>query len=138
MGFKDSFRKKSAEVFFEKNSDRITQVQGKVLSIKVEEKSFLWILHKLTATLLIKPEGSKNIVHCTYKKKRWFKKVNFMNILQGHSVLVQGLKGKKGKENRESIEVLNIRNNTTKKFLIPVEGAENIKVQRVNPNRRFK
>ncbi|WP_142414828.1 hypothetical protein [Hathewaya massiliensis] len=138
MGFKDNFRQKSAEVFFEKNRDRITQVQGKVLSIKVEEKSFLWILHKLTATILIKPEGSKNIVQCVYNKKRWFKKVEFMSILQGHSVLIQGLKGKKGKENRELIEILNIRNNNTKKFLVPMEGAENIKVQRVNPRRKFK
>ncbi|AWZ48220.1 hypothetical protein [Hathewaya limosa] len=139
MGFKDSFRQKSAEVFFDKNKDRITQVQGKVLSIKVEEKTFLWIIHKLTAIILIKPENSKNVVQCVYKKRRWFKQVNFMTIFQGHSLIVQGLKSHVSKKDtREIVEILNIRNNTTKKFLVPVEGAENLKVQRVRPNKKIR
>lgn len=138
MGFKDTIKQKTTQMFFDKNKDRLTQVQGKVLSIKTEEKTFLWLIHKLTVTILVKPENSRNIVTCIYKKKRWFKKVEFMSILQGNSVLVQGLKSRNNKDNKDFIEVINIRNNNTKKFLHPVEGAEDIKIQKARPNRKLR
>ncbi|SHH43955.1 hypothetical protein SAMN02745196_00379 [Clostridium collagenovorans DSM 3089] len=136
MGFKDKFKQQYAQTYMNKYGDRLTQVQGKVLSIKVEEKAILWIFHKLLATIVVKPEGSKSITKCVYKKNRWFKKVTFISVLQGHNVVIQGLKGKKGKDNRENIEIMNIRNLTTKRDLVPVEGAP--KVQRVRQDRRYR
>ncbi|AVP54181.1 hypothetical protein K144313037_14550 [Clostridium tetani] len=129
MGFTDKLNKYYAENYIKKYGDRLSQVQGNIVSVKVEEKTILWIFHKITAVLLVKPERSKNIVRCVYKKKRWFKKIDFIPLSQGNFVLVQGLKGKKGKENREEIEIMNIRNLTTKRDLIPLE--EEPKVQRV-------
>lgn len=122
MSFKEKFAKQYAETYFKKNGDRITQAQGNILSVKVEEKTILWIFHKLFVTILVRPESSRNIVKCTYKKNRWFKKPKFMELAQGHRVLIQGLKGKKGKENRETVAVMNIMNYTTKDSLMPIEG----------------
>ncbi|AAO36186.1 hypothetical protein [Clostridium tetani] len=133
MGFTDKLNKYYAENYIKKYGDRLSQVQGNIVSVKVEEKTILWIFHKITAVLLVKPERSKNIVRCVYKKKRWFKKIDFIPLSQGNFVLVQGLKGKKGKENREEIEIMNIRNLTTKRDLIPLE--EEPKVQRVKQTR---
>ncbi|KGK86131.1 hypothetical protein SDC9_118449 [bioreactor metagenome] len=135
MGFREKINKYYAENYIKKYGDRLSQVQGNVISVKVEEKTILWIFHKLTATLLVKPERSKNVVKCTYKKNRWFKPITFIPVSQGNYVLVQGLKGKKGKENREQIEIMNIRNMTNKKDLIPLEGKEP-KVQRVKQKYR--
>ena len=141
MGFKESVSQKYAETFYEKNKDRLTQVQGKILQCKVERKTVLWIFHKLAATILVKPAGSRNIVKCEYIKKRWFKQVKFVQISQGHSVIIQGLKGKKDKKgkskgNRETISIMNIRNLTNKTDLVPVNDA-NMKVQKVR-DKRFK
>lgn len=136
MGFKDKLTQRYTESYFKKYGDRLTQVQGKVLSIKIEPKTILWIFNKLTVTILIKPERSKNIVKCIYDKKRWFKKINFISVSQGNSLIIQGLKGKKGKENRELVEILNIRNLTTKKDLVPIEGTP--KVQKVRQDRRYR
>lgn len=135
MGFTDKINKYYAQNYIKKYGDRLSQVQGNVVSVKVEEKTILWIFHKLTVTLLVRPDRSKNIVKCTYKKRRWFKPIDFISISQGNYVLVQGLKGKKGKENRERIEILNVRNMTTRKDLVPIEGKEP-KVQKVKT--RFK
>ncbi|GAA0724048.1 hypothetical protein GCM10008905_17430 [Clostridium malenominatum] len=135
MGFTDKLNKYYAENYIKKYGDRLAQVQGNVVSIKVEEKSFLGILYRLTVTLLVKPDRSKNITKCVFKKRRWFKKIDFMQISQGNYLLVQGLKGKKGKENREQIEIMNIRNLTTKKDLVPIEGKEP-KVQKVKTKYR--
>ncbi|MBU5483005.1 hypothetical protein KQI86_01620 [Clostridium sp. MSJ-11] len=130
MGFTDKLNKYYAENYIKKYGDRLAQIQGNVVSVKVEEKSFLGILYRITVTLLVKPDRSKNIVKCVYKKRKWFKKIDFMQINQGNYVLVQGLKGKKGKENREHIEIMNIRNLTTRKDLVPIEGKEP-KVQKI-------
>ncbi|MEW9093636.1 MAG: hypothetical protein AB2417_01030 [Clostridiaceae bacterium] len=130
MGFTDKLNKYYAENYIKKYGDRLSQIQGNVVSVKVEEKSFLGILYRITVTLLVKPDRSKNIVKCVYKKRKWFKKIDFMQINQGNYVLVQGLKGKKGKENREQIEIMNIRNLTTRKDLVPIEGKEP-KVQKI-------
>lgn len=138
MGLKDGFKQQTAEMFFNKNKDRITQTQGKVLSIKTQRKNFLWIMHKIVVTILVKPENSKNTLLCVYKKKRWFKKPEFITLNQGNSVLVQGLKAKDKKSKKDFIQILNMRNNTTKTFLHKVEGAENIKVQKVRPTMKYK
>lgn len=129
MGFTDKLNKYYAENYIKKYGDRLAQVQGNIVSVKVEEKTILWIFHKITAVLLVKPERSRNIVRCVYQKRRWFKKIDFIQLSQGNFVLVQGLKGKKGKENREEIEIMNIRNLTTRRDLIPID--EEPKVQRV-------
>ena len=58
MGFKDKLQKYYADNYMKKYGDRITQAYGTVLSVKVEEKKYLWIFNVLTATIIIKPEGS--------------------------------------------------------------------------------
>jgi len=141
MGFKDKFKEQYAQSYLKKYGDRLTQVQGKVLSIKIEKKTFLWIFHKLKVSILVKPQNSKNVVKCTYLKKKFFKKIDFINVSQGHNVIIQGLKGKKGKkgkENRESVEIINIMNLTTKKDLIPIEGGPKIQKIKMNNNRRYR
>lgn len=134
MGLKDKLSKTYTEYFMEKNGDRITQIQGNVVSVKIEEKAILWIFHKLQAILIVRPERSKSVIKCIYRRNRWFKKITFIPIAQGNFVMVTGLKGKKGKrskENRETIEIMNIRNLTNKKDLIPVEGKIQRQRQRV-------
>ncbi|MBL4937967.1 hypothetical protein JK636_19845 [Clostridium sp. YIM B02515] len=134
MSIKEKFSKYYTETYLKRYGDRITQVQGNVVSAKIEEKTILWIFHKLTATLIVKPDRSKTVVKCFYKKNKWFKKPSFIAVNQGNLVIIQGLKGKKGKEGRELISIMNVRNLTTKKDLIPVEG----KVQRIQKVQRIK
>ncbi|WMJ81358.1 hypothetical protein RBU49_03630 [Clostridium sp. MB40-C1] len=129
MGFRDKLSEQYTKSYLKKNGDRITQAQGKVISVKVEEKSILWIFHKLVVTILIKPDRSKNIVKSIYRRNRWFKKPEFMVLSQGHSVVIQGLKGKKGKSDREYLQVMNVLNMTTKKQLVPLEGDALKKLQ---------
>lgn len=130
MSFKEKMAQYYTKSYLRKYGDRLTQVQGTVVSVKVARKTILWIFHKLNVSLLIRPERSKNIVKCSYTRKKWFKKPDFILINQGNLVLVQGLKGKRGKENREHIELINVRNITTKKDLVPVEGKSQ-KVKRI-------
>ncbi|MBA5850665.1 hypothetical protein H2684_04930 [Clostridium sp. cel8] len=122
MGLKDKISQYYTKSYFKKYGDRITQLQGTVVSIKTEKKSILWIFNKLVVTILVKPERSRRISKCIYKRNRWFKKPTFIPINQGNLVLIQGLKGKRGKKNREQIELINVRNMTTKRDLIPMEG----------------
>lgn len=122
MGFKEKIQNYYTKSYMKKYGDRLTQVQGNVISVKIETKSILWIFHKLLVTLIVKPDRSKNITKCTYKRNRWFKKPEFMTINQGNLLIVQGVKGPKGKGNRETIEVMNIRNMTTKKDLVKIDG----------------
>lgn len=135
MGFKEKLQKRYAESYLKKYGDRLTQIQGNVVSVKIEEKAILWIFHKLVVTILLRPDRSKNIVKCTFRQNRWFKKPNFISIIQGNLLIVQGLKGKKGKEGRETIQIINIKNLSTKKDLVPVEGS---KVQRIQKVQRIK
>ncbi|MBU3091505.1 hypothetical protein K2F40_00420 [Clostridium sp. CM028] len=137
MGFKDKITNSYTQAYLKRYGDRLTQAQGRVLSVKVAEKNYLRIFYKLTVTILVKAEGSKSISKCIFKKHRWFKKVNFISVLQGHSVIIQGMKGKKGKEHSEQIQIANIRNMTTKKDLVPMQGNAP-KVQRIRSDRRFK
>ena len=123
MGFREKLAKYYQDSYLKKYGDRLTQVRGNILSVKGEEKAILWIFHKIRAVLIVRPERSKGVVTCIYKKNRWFKKPAFIAISQGNLVMVQGLKGKKGKENRENIEILNVMNLTTKKDLFPVDGG---------------
>lgn len=134
MGIKQKFAKRYADSYMKKYGDRITQTQGNVISIKVEEKSILWLFHKLKVTILVRPERSKSVVKCIFSKNKWFKKPAFITITQGNLVVIQGMKGKKGKEGREQIQVMNVRNLSTKKDLIPVEG----KVQKVQKIQRIR
>ncbi|QGU95108.1 hypothetical protein GOM49_08400 [Clostridium bovifaecis] len=129
MGFREKLTESYTKNYLRKYGDRITQAQGKVMSIKIQEKSILWIFHKLIVSVVIKPDRSKNIIKCYYKKNRWFKKPEFMTLAQGHSLIIQGLKGEKGKSDRESIQVLNIINLTTKDQLVPLEGDAVKKIQ---------
>ncbi|MGH4050406.1 MAG: hypothetical protein ACREVX_03495 [Clostridium sp.] len=137
MGIKDKITNSYTNAYLKKYGDRLTQAQGRVLSIKVTEKNYLRIFYKLIVTILVKADGSKSIAKCVFDKHRWFKKVKFISVLQGHSVVIQGMKGKKGKEHREQIQIVNIRNMTTKKDLVPMKGTEQ-KVQRVRADKRFK
>ncbi|MFL0195511.1 hypothetical protein ACJDU8_08020 [Clostridium sp. WILCCON 0269] len=134
MSFKEKIAQYYTKSYLKKYGDRLTQVQGTVVSVKITRKTILWIFNKLTVTLLVRPERSKNIVKCSYIRKKWFKKPEFISINQGNLVLVQGLKGKRGKENRESLDLINIRNITAKKDLIPIEG----KMPKVQKIKRFK
>ncbi len=129
MGFKDKIAQSYTNNYIKKYGDRLTQAQGKVLNIKVERKTILWIFNKIMVTIIVKPDRSKNIVKTYYNKNRWFKKPNFINISQGHSLMIQGLKGKKGKDNREQIQILNIINMTNKQQLVPVEGQDMKKIK---------
>jgi hypothetical protein len=130
MGFRDALAKRYADAYLKKYGDRLTQLQGNILSVKITNKTILWIFHKLRVDLIIKPERSKAVVRCQYNKNQWFKKPSFIPVNQGNLVIVQGMKGKKGKkgnESAESIQVINLKNLTTKKDLIPTDQ----KVQRV-------
>lgn len=131
MGIKDKLAKSYANAYLQRYGDRMTQLQGNVLSIKVFEKTVLWIFHKLQVDILIKPERTRAVVKCRFKRNRWFKKPEFMQINQGNLLIIQGLKGKKSKKKNSQpsdvIEILNIKNLTTKKDLIKTDQ----KVQRV-------
>ncbi|MFA9397818.1 MAG: hypothetical protein ACERKV_06085 [Clostridiaceae bacterium] len=137
MGFRDKLSERYTRSYFKKYGDRITQAQGNVVSVKVEEKTILWIFHKLLVTIILRPDRSKNILKCVYQKHRWFKKISFIKISQGNLLLIQGLKGKKGKEKRETIEIMNIRNLSTKKDLVPMEGKAQ-SVKRVQRPQKYK
>lgn len=134
MSFKEKIAQYYTKSYLKKYGDRLTQVQGTVVSVKVTEKTVLWIFHKLNVMILVRPERSKNIVKCLYARNKWFKKPEFIPVNQGNLVLAQGLKGKKGKQNSEQIDLINIRNMTTKKDLVPMEG----KMQRVQKVQRLK
>ena len=142
MGFKDKLTQGYTNAFINKYGDRLTQVQGRALSVKTEEKSFLGILNTIIVTIVVKQDNLRTVATCVYKKKRWFKKPTFIAISQGHSLLIQGLKPdyskkKKKKKFKDHISIMNVMNLTTKKDLVPVEGAQR-KVQRVRADRRFK
>ncbi|CAB1242176.1 hypothetical protein ACFHWD_05855 [Clostridium sp. MT-14] len=129
MSLKDKIAHYYTKSYLKKYGDRLTQVQGTVVSAKITRKTILWIFNKLSVTLLVRPERSRNIVRCSYSKNRWFKKPDFISVNQGNLVLIQGLKSRKvkkskgkEKEKREFIQLLNIRNMSTKKDLVPIEG----------------
>ena len=50
--------------YLNKYGDRLTQLQGRVLSIKSETKSFIGILNWITVTIVLKPEAKKYFHLC--------------------------------------------------------------------------
>lgn len=117
MSFKDDLNEMMQKRYLKKYGDRMTALRGNIINIKITEKTFLFFIHKLRVDILLRPERSKNIVRCYFRKKTWFKKYNMINLQTGHLIIVQGLKDKKG----EAVEALNIQNLTTKKSIIDVE-----------------
>lgn len=124
MGFKDKITKYYSDAYMEKYGDRMTSVAGTILSVKTEVKSILGIFNKLHVFLVVKPEVGKQVVKCEYKQNKWFKKPQFIDVDQGHKVIIMGLKGIKGKANSENILVSNIANLTTKKDLHPFDHSQ--------------
>ena len=128
MGVKDKLSKYYTDSYLAKYGDRMAQFQGNIISVKVEEKSILWLFHKIIATVIIKPDRSKAVIKCVYKKNKWFKKPQFIQLNRGNTVIIQGLKSNKENE-KEYIEISNILNLTTKKDLIPVDHSQIKRVQ---------
>lgn len=124
MGFKDKMTKYYSDAYMEKYGDRMTSVAGTILSVKTEVKSILGIFNKLHVFLVVKPEVGKQVVKCEYKKNRWFKKPQFIDVNQGHKVIIMGLKGVKGKANFENVLISNIANLTTRKDLHPFDHSQ--------------
>lgn len=117
MSFRDSINGMLQKRYLKKYGDRMTAVRGNIINVKVTEKTFLFFIHNLRVDILLRPERSKNIVRCYYKKRTWFKKHNLINLQTGQLIIVQGLKDIKG----ESIEILNIQNLTTKRSIIDID-----------------
>ena len=124
MGFNDRMTKYYSDAYMEKYGDRMTSVAGTILSVKTEVKSILGIFNKLHVFLVVKPEVGKQVVKCEYKKNRWFKKPQFIDVNQGHKVIIMGLKGVKGKANSENVLISNIANLTTRKDLHPFDHSQ--------------
>ena len=137
MGFKDKMTKYYSDAYMEKYGDRMTSVAGTILSVKTEVKSILGIFNKLHVFLVVKPEVGKQVVKCEYKKNRWFKKPQFIDVNQGHKVIIMGLKGVKGKANSENVLVSNIANLTTRKDLHPFDHSQ-IKKARQQSNKMMR
>lgn len=123
MGFKDKLDKYMRDSYFEKYGDRITSAQGTVVSVKIQPKNYI-ILKSLVVDIVIKSDVSKGIVKARYKKKRWFKKVEFISINTGNKVMIMGIKGVKGKKDSDIIQIQNILNLTTKKDLVPMDHSQ--------------
>lgn len=134
MGLKDKISNYYSKSYFDKYGDRLTQFQGTLLSSKVEEKSILWIFNKLTATVIVRPDRSKVVMKCVYKKNAWFKKPTFLQLKQGHNLIIQGLKSTK--DDKEIIEVQNIVNLTTHQDIIPVDHSQFKKIRQQQTKRR--
>ncbi|MDY6012312.1 hypothetical protein [Clostridium sp.] len=123
MGLKDKFDKYFRDSYFQKYGDRITSAQGTVMSVKTEEKNYV-IFHKLIVNIIIKPDAGRSAIKCRYKRNRWFKKPEFIQLNKGHKVIIMGLKGVKGKKDSEIIQIQNILNLTTKKDLVPIDHSQ--------------
>ncbi len=61
MGFKDKLSQSYSNAFINRYGDRITQVQGRALSVKTEEKSFLGILNTIIVTIVVKQDSARTI-----------------------------------------------------------------------------
>ncbi len=130
MGLKDKLGKYYQDAYMQKYGDRITSVNGTILSVKILEKSYI-IFNRLFVDIIVKPETGRKVVKCQYKKAAWFKKPQFIDLKQGHKVMIMGLFGDKDskKENSQEIIISNILNLTTKKDLIPVDHSQIKKVR---------
>lgn len=124
MGFKDKINSYFTDAYMEKYGDRMTSTSGTVLSVKIQEKSILGIIRTFTAHILVKPDMGKGVVKTLYKSRKWFKKPTFIDVKQGHKVIIMGIEGEKGKENSEVVTISNIANLTTKKDLHPFDHSQ--------------
>lgn len=129
MGFKEKlsgkFNNYFQNAYMEKYGDRITSISGTILSIKITPKSY-FVFHKLMIEMVVKPEASRTVVKCWYKKNRWFKRPEFITVKQGHKVIVMGVTGEKDnkKENSQQVQIMNVLNLTTKKDLVPIDHSQ--------------
>lgn len=123
MGFKDKLGKYYSDAYMQKYGDRISSASGTVVSIKFQARNY-FIIKTLLVDMIIKSDVSKGVVKARYKKRRWFKKVEFIPISMGHKVMLMGLKGKKGKADAEVLQIQNVLNLTTKKDLVPVDHSQ--------------
>ncbi|MGL5151430.1 MAG: hypothetical protein ACRC7N_12755 [Clostridium sp.] len=135
FNFKEKMDKYFRDSYIQKYGDRITSSQGTLMSIKIEEKSYV-VLNKIVVDLIIKPDMGKSVVKARYTKKRWFKKPEFLTLAKGHKVMIMGLKGVKDKKDSEIVVVQNILNLTTKRDLIPVDHSQFKKVRQQTPRVR--
>ena len=91
MGFKDKMTKYYSDAYMQKYGDRMTSVSGTILSVKTEVKSILGIFNKIRVHLVVKPDAGKQIAKCEYKRNRWFKKPQFIDVNKGHKVIIMGI-----------------------------------------------
>lgn len=138
MGIREKMKKKQEQMILDKYGDRITALQGVLLSIKpIEVKSFLFFIHTIKVSFVIKLDKSrmsmntgrdKSVISCIYKKRTFFKKPKFISLSPGNSVLVYGLKallkGKKGEPNKEYVQIMNVQNLNTKESLTPMPDVK--------------
>ena len=68
MGIKNKFEDYQMEVFMDQYGDRLIPVYGNVLSIKVERQKKLFLWNTLNVSMVVKPQGSRNVQRCTHKK----------------------------------------------------------------------
>lgn len=136
MGLKDKLQQYTKDAYMKKNGDRIASASGTVISIKLVEKNY-FIIRSLVVDMIIKPEVGKAVVKARYKRKRWFKKINFISISRGNKVMVMGLKGIKGKKDADIIMLQNILNLTTKKDLVPIDHSQIKKSRQQSGRQRF-
>ena len=66
----------------------------------------------------------KGVVKTQYKVKKWFKNPTFIDVKQGHKVVIMGIEGEKGKANSEVVTISNIANLTTRKDLQPFDHSQ--------------
>lgn len=134
MGIKEKIKKKQEQWVWDKYGDKYVALQGVILSIKpVEQKSFLFFIHKVKISFVIKLDKNrlgfntgrdKSVISCLYLRRTFFKKPKFISLSAGNSALVLGLKnihkGKKGEPGKEYVQVINIKNLTTKEEIAPM------------------
>lgn len=138
MGLKEKLSSKFGNYFqnayLQKYGDRLTSISGTVLSVKFIEKSYI-IFNILMVEMVIKPEIGNKIIKCWYKKNKWFKKPEFIQVKQGNKVIVMGVTGDKNnkKENSQEVQIMNLLNLTTKKDLVPIDHSQ-IKKSRQQAN----
>lgn len=118
MGFKEKLEDYQRDSFMEKHGDRITPLYGNVLSIKIERSKVFFFYHKIEVNMVVKPQRSKTVTRCRYKKGKFFNEPSFIEINQGNEVLIQGLKGEKGKDDAEIVNIMNVINITNKTQLV--------------------
>ena len=123
MGLKDKLEQYSRDTYFKKYGDRIASASGTVISIKLITKNYFFI-RTLVVDMIIKPEVGKAVIKARYKKKRWFKKIDFITVSRGHKVMIMGIKGVKGKKDADIIAIQNVLNLTTKKDLVPIDHSQ--------------